>query len=91
VVERILPTHSAVDSLFHSTGDLVDDTRRAISRRGKTVKKLVEVSYVKDVAKRRAYLIEAGPEVSVIRFVHNDAVQAISNEFLVEVKKALDL
>jgi hypothetical protein len=50
-------------------------------------KKLVEITYVKDPARRQAYVVEAGPEVSVVRFVHNDVLQAVSNEFIVEVKK----
>ena len=51
------------------------------------MKKIVEVSYVKDSEKRKAYLVDQGPEVSVIRFIHSGAEQCVGNEWLVPVEK----
>ena len=50
------------------------------------MKKIVEVSYVKDPDKRKAYLVEQGPEVSLIRFIHSGAEQCVGNEWLVLVE-----
>jgi hypothetical protein len=44
-------------------------------------KKLLTVKYIKG-AQNKAYLLQQGPQVSLVRWKHNGADQAISNEWL---------
>ncbi len=44
--------------------------------------KLLNVTYVKDKKKSKAYLITQGPEQSVVRFQHNGKEECIPNNFI---------
>lgn len=45
-------------------------------------KKLITVNYVKAKGESQAYLIEQGPQASVVRFKHNGSEQCIGNDQL---------
>jgi hypothetical protein len=45
-------------------------------------KQLITVSYVKDKKANKAYLLEQGPQASLVRFAHNGTDQCIGNEWL---------